>query len=154
MPRVPHRGTRGRCVGLICDTLDLRDHPPGQPREAAMEAAMSRSVNRRTLIKTGFGALAAPAILNVIPVNAQSRVIKIGHVSPRTGPIAPFGEADPYILEQIQKLVEKGISNGGRHYPVQNISKDSQSNTSRASEDAPALILPDKVQLIVAANNT
>src|SRR5262245_22080868 len=152
MPRVPHRGTRGRCVGLICDTLDLRDHPPGQPREAAMEAAMSRSVNRRTLIKTGFGALAAPAILNVIPVNAQSRVIKIGHVSPRTGPIAPFGEADPYILEQIQKLVEKGISNGRRTYPVQIISKDSQSSTSRASEVAAELILRDKVDLIVAAS--
>src|SRR5215813_1147301 len=106
-----------------------------------------RRLDRRTLIKTGVGALAAPAILNVIPVNAQSRVIKIGHVSPRTGPIAPFGEADPYILEQIQKLVEKGISNGGRTYPVQIISKDSQSNTSRASEVAAELILRDKVDL-------
>jgi branched-chain amino acid transport system substrate-binding protein len=112
----------------------------------------NRSLNRRTLIKTGVGALAAPAILNVIPVNAQSRVIKIGHVSPRTGPIAPFGEADPYILDQIQKLVEKGISNGGRTYPVQIISKDSQSSTSRASEVAAELILRDKVDLIVAAS--
>src|SRR5690349_6715671 len=112
----------------------------------------NRSLNRRTLIKTGVGAIAAPAILNVIPVNAQSRVIKIGHVSPRTGPIAPFGEADPYILEQIQKLVEKGISNGGRTYPVQIISKDSQSSTSRASEVAAELILRDKVDLIVAAS--
>jgi branched-chain amino acid transport system substrate-binding protein len=112
----------------------------------------NRSLNRRTLIKTGVGAFAAPAILNVIPVNAQSRVIKIGHVSPRTGPIAPFGEADPYILDQIQKLVEKGISNGGRTYPVQIISKDSQSSTSRASEVAAELILRDKVDLIVAAS--
>ncbi len=112
----------------------------------------NRSLNRRTLIKTGVGALAVPAILNVIPVNAQSRVIKIGHVSPRTGPIAPFGEADPYILDQIQKLVEKGISNGGRTYPVQIISKDSQSSTSRASEVAAELILRDKVDLIVAAS--
>jgi branched-chain amino acid transport system substrate-binding protein len=116
------------------------------------EVAMNRSLNRRTLIKTSLGALAAPAILNVIPVNAQSRVIKIGHVSPRTGPIAPFGEADPFILEQIQKLVEKGISNGGRTYPVQIISKDSQSSTSRASEVAAELILRDKVDLIVAAS--
>src|SRR5262249_39651203 len=113
---------------------------------------MNRRLNRRTLIKTGLGALAAPAILNVIPVNAQSRVIKIGHVSPRTGPIAPFGEADPYILEQIQKLVEKGISNGGRTYPVQIISKDSQSSTSRASEVAAELILRDKGDLLVAAS--
>jgi branched-chain amino acid transport system substrate-binding protein len=111
-----------------------------------------RRLDRRTLIRTGIGALAAPAILNVIPVNAQSRVIKIGHVSPRTGPIAPFGEADPYILDQIQKLVEKGISNGGRTYPVQIISKDSQSSTSRASEVAAELILRDKVDLIVAAS--
>jgi len=111
-----------------------------------------RAIDRRTLVKAGFGALAAPAILNVIPVNAQSRVIKIGHVSPRTGPIAPFGEADPYILDQIQKLVEKGISNGGRTYPVQIISKDSQSSTSRASEVAAELILRDKVDLIVAAS--
>jgi branched-chain amino acid transport system substrate-binding protein len=112
----------------------------------------SSTVNRRTLVKAGLGALAAPAILNVIPVNAQSRVIKIGHVSPRTGPIAPFGEADPFILEQIQKLLEKGIRNGGRTYPVQIISKDSQSSTSRASEVAAELILRDKVDLIVAAS--
>jgi branched-chain amino acid transport system substrate-binding protein len=111
-----------------------------------------RRLDRRTLIKASLGALAAPAILNIIPVNAQSRVIKIGHVSPRTGPIAPFGEADPYILDQIQKLVEKGISNGGRTYPVQIISKDSQSSTSRASEVAAELILRDKVDLIVAAS--
>src|SRR5262249_10174847 len=73
-------------------------------------------------------------------------------VSPRTGRIARFGEADPYILEQIQKLVEKGISSGGRTYPVQVISKDSQSSTSRASEVAAELILRDKVDLIVAAS--
>src|SRR3954469_10329574 len=109
------------------------------------------SLNRRTLIKTGVGAIAAPAILNVIPVNAQSRVIKIGHVSPRTGPIAPFGEADPFIIDQIQKLIERGITSGGRTYPVQIVSKDSQSSTSRASEVAAELILRDKVDLLIAA---
>src|SRR5712691_6426566 len=111
-----------------------------------------RTINRRTVVQAGLSAIAAPAVLKVIPVNAQSRVIKIGHVSPRTGPIAPFGEADPYILEQIQKLLEKGITNGGRTYPVQIVSKDSQSSTSRASEVAAELILRDKVDLIVAAS--
>jgi branched-chain amino acid transport system substrate-binding protein len=117
-----------------------------------MRKASDRRINRRTIVKAGLGAVAAPAILNVIPVNAQSRVIKIGHVSPRTGPIAPFGEADPYVVDQIQKLVEKGIQSGGRTYPVQIISKDSQSSTSRASEVAAELILRDKVDLIVAAS--
>src|SRR5215468_5028308 len=113
---------------------------------------MSRSLNRRTLVKASLGALLAPAILNVIPVNAQSRVIKIGHVSPRTGPIAPFGEADSFILEQIETLLKPGIRNGGRTYPVQIISKDSQSSTARASEVAAELILRDKVDLLVAAS--
>jgi branched-chain amino acid transport system substrate-binding protein len=110
------------------------------------------AVTRRTVVNAGLGALAAPAILTTIPVNAQSRVIKIGHVSPRTGPIAPFGEADPFILDQVQKLLEKGIENGGRTYPVQIVSKDSQSSTSRASEVAAELILRDKVDLLIAAS--
>src|SRR5207248_6230117 len=109
-------------------------------------------IYRRSLMKKGLAAISAPAVLDVIPAHAQSRVIKIGHVSPRTGPIAPFGEADPFILEQIQKLLEKGLTNADRTYPVQIISKDSQSNTSRASEVAAELILRDKVDLIVAAS--
>src|SRR4051812_50171845 len=109
------------------------------------------ATNRRTLLQAGLGALAAPAILRVIPVNAQSRVIKIGHVSPRTGPIAPFGEADPYILEQIQKVVEKGISNGGRTYPGQNISQESQTSTPPAPGDGAEPVLRGKGDLLGAA---
>src|SRR5215813_13297058 len=112
----------------------------------------ARTISRRHLMQGALGALAAPPVLDIIPVNAQSRVIKIGHVSPRTGPIAPFGEADPFILDQVQKLIEKGISNGGRTYPVQIVSKDSQSSTARASEVAAELILRDKVDLLVAAS--
>lgn len=112
----------------------------------------AKRLSRRSVLRAGLGTLAAPAILNVIPVNAQSRVIKIGHVSPRTGPIAPFGEADPYILEQVQKILQAGVRNGGRTYPVQIISKDSQSSTARASEVAAELILRDNVDLLVAAS--
>ena len=77
----------------------------------------TNGVSRRTLVKAGLGAVAAPAVLRVIPANAQSRVIKIGHVSPRTGPLAGFGEADGYILDEIQKLLEPGITSGGTSMP-------------------------------------
>jgi branched-chain amino acid transport system substrate-binding protein len=110
---------------------------------------ITAAISRRRIIAAGLGAVAAPAVLRVLPANAQSRVIKIGHVSPRTGPIAAFGEADPFILDQVQKLVEKGISNGGKTYPVQILSRDSQSSTARASEVAAELILRDKVDLLV-----
>src|SRR5437667_2082164 len=108
-------------------------------------------VSRRTLVKAGLGAVTAPAVLRVIPANAQSRVIKIGHVSPRTGPLAGFGEADSFIIEQARATLANGIAVGGKTYPVQIISKDSQSSASRASDVASELILGDKVDLIVAA---
>src|SRR5262249_57714300 len=97
----------------------------------------------------GFGALAAPAMLRIIPANAQSRVMKIGHVSPKTGPLAGFGEADGFILEQVRGILSKGWQSGGRTYQVQIISKDNQSSGSRAAQGAPPLILGDKVDLIL-----
>ena len=110
-----------------------------------------QGVSRRALVKAGIGAIAAPAVLRAIPANAQSRVIKIGHVSPRTGPLAGFGEADGFVLEQVRGILSKGLQSGGRTYQVQIISKDSQSSGSRAAEVASELILGDKVDLIVAS---
>src|SRR5450759_4196665 len=82
----------------------------------------SKTISRRTLVKTGIGAIAAPAVLRVLPAKAQSQVIKIGHVSPKTGPLAGFGEADGYILEQVRGILSKGLSNGGKTYKVEIIS--------------------------------
>jgi branched-chain amino acid transport system substrate-binding protein len=110
------------------------------------------AITRRRLVQAGLGALAAPAILNVIPVNAQSRVVKIGHVSPRTGPLAGFGEADGFIQEQVRGILGKGIAVAGRTYPVEIISKDAQSNANRAAEVASELILRDKVDLLIASS--
>lgn len=107
-------------------------------------------VSRRTIV-AGLGIIAAPAVLRVIPANAQSKVIKIGNVSPRTGPLAGFGEADPFILDQVKGILSKGLQSGGKTYPVEIISKDSQSNASRGAEVAAELILRDKVDLIVAS---
>jgi branched-chain amino acid transport system substrate-binding protein len=110
-----------------------------------------KTISRRTLVKTGIGAIAAPAVLRVLPAQAQSQVIKIGHVSPKTGPLAGFGEADNFILEQVRGILSKGLENGGKTYKVEIISKDSQSNASRASEVASELILGNKVNLIVGS---
>src|SRR5215831_13731130 len=109
------------------------------------------AITRRRVVAAGIGALAVPAVLRVIPANAQSRVIKIGHVSPRTGPLAGFGEADDFIFSQLRGLIGAGLQSGGKTYPVQIITKDSQSSGNRAAEVASELILGDKVDLIVAS---
>ncbi len=110
-----------------------------------------RNMNRRMLIKSGAAAVAAPALLGANSAGAQGRVIKIGHVSPRTGPLAGFGEADNFIIEQVRGILKNGLQSGGRTYQVQIISKDSQSTGTRAAEVANDLILSDKVDLLVAA---
>ncbi len=48
-------------------------------------------------------------------------------------------------------LLAKGLVSGGKTYPVQIISKDSQSSGNRAAEVASELILGDKVDLILAS---
>ena len=110
-----------------------------------------QAISRRTLVKAGFGAIAAPTVLSALPAEAQSQVIKIGHVSPKTGPLAGFGEADNFILEQVRRILSKGLSSGGKTYKVEIIPKDSQSSGSRAAEVASELILGDKVNLIIAS---
>jgi branched-chain amino acid transport system substrate-binding protein len=108
-------------------------------------------INRRTLIKSGAAAIAAPALLNANSASAQAKVIKIGHVSPKTGPLAGFGEADEFILRQVREVLSKGLQSGGRTHQVQIISKDSQSSGSRAAEVASELILSDKIDLMVTS---
>src|ERR1700750_1382174 len=97
-------------------------------------SARTHSISRRRAVVAGLGAVAAPAVLSVIPVNAQSRVIKIGHVSPKTGPLAGFGESDGVILDQVKGILGRGLQSGGRTYPVEIVTKDSQSTGTRASE--------------------
>ena len=109
-------------------------------------------IDRRSVVAGGLGALAAPAILRVIPANAQSKAIKIGHVSPKTGPLAGFGETDGFIIDQINRVLKPGLQSGGKTYPVEIISKDSQSSGTRAAEVASELILHDKVDLLVASS--
>jgi branched-chain amino acid transport system substrate-binding protein len=109
------------------------------------------NLTRRRVVQAGLSALAAPAVLRVTAAGAQGRVIKIGHVSPRTGPLAGFGEADTFIIDQIRALLAKGLSTGGRTLKVEIIAKDSQSNANRAAEVASELILRDKVDLILGS---
>src|SRR2546430_9145453 len=104
------------------------------PKDASHD--FSSRVSRRTLVRAGLGAVAAPAVLRAIPANAESRVIKIGHVSPKTGPLAGFGEADGFILEQVRGILSKGLQSGGRTYHVPIISKERQTSGSRAAAAA------------------
>ena len=94
-------------------------------------------LTRRNLLKssaaTGLslatGALAAPAI-------AQGAKIRLGYVSPQSGPLAAFAEADQFILDGF------AATEAGQNFEV--IVKDSQSNPNRAADVARELIIDDQ----------
>ena len=111
-----------------------------------------KNLTRRSVLSGITAAAAAPAVLKFTRAYAANPTIKIGHVSPRTGPLAGFAEADEHVLENIQKLFSAGLQNNGKNYSVEIISKDSQSNPNRAAEVAADLILNEKVDIITAAS--
>jgi branched-chain amino acid transport system substrate-binding protein len=105
------------------------------------------SLTRRQLVQGGAAALATGAT----PLLWAADTIKIGYVSPQTGPLAPFGEADKWVIEQMKAAFKDGLAIGGTKHAVQIVLKDSQSNPNRAGEVANDLILKEKVALVLTA---
>lgn len=110
-----------------------------------------RQFLRLSAVGSAAWALAACAPA-ATPAAATGRTIKIGYVSPQTGPIAAFGEADNFILSGIRKAFEGGLSIAGRTHPIEILTKDTQSNPNRAAEVAADLILRDEIDLMVVAS--
>lgn len=108
--------------------------------------------SRRNFLAGSAAILAAPAILASTRAYAATPTLRIGHVSPRTGPLAGFAEADDYVLSSISQAFSAGLENNGKTWNIEIISKDSQSNPNRAAEVAADLILRDEVDIIVAAS--
>ena len=106
-------------------------------------------INRRTVLKSASAFLAAPALLKVTRASAQTAVFKVGYVSPQTGPLAGFAEADGFILDGVRKAFA-GLKNNGKPVDVKIVAKDSQSNSNRAAEVATELIENEKVNLLLA----
>ncbi len=111
-----------------------------------------KTATRRSFIAGATAAIAAPAILRATRSYAANPTLRVGNVSPRTGPLAGFAEADEYVLQAIQQVFSAGMDNNGKTWNVEIISKDSQSNPNRAAEVAADLILGDEVDIIVAAS--
>ncbi len=103
------------------------------------------------------GALAACGSSSTSSSGASSggtgSTIKVGFVAPLTGPLAAFGEADTFCVQQWRDYVKNGLKCGdGQVHPVEIIVKDSQSDSNRAATVAGDLITNDGVSVMMVAS--
>ena len=85
-------------------------------------------------------------------LRADNLVIKVGHISPKTGPMAGFAEAQDWTLDGVRKALEPRSSrSAAKPTRVESIAKDSQTDESRTAELANELILKDKVDILTAS---
>lgn len=110
-------------------------------------------ISRRRLLKGAAAAGVLGATSNFpLPAYAKTRAIKIGFVTPKTGPLAIFAEPDDFVLGQFRDALKDGLEINGAKHPVEFIVKDSQSNSNRASSAAQELIFEDEVDIIAASS--
>ena len=113
----------------------------------------TRLITRRGLLQSGVASATLVSTLGFTRMaHAAGGVIKIGFVSPKTGPLAGFAESDDFILAGINAVFANGLTVDGTTYGVEVIVKDSQSNPNRAADVAAELILDDGVNLMVVSS--
>jgi branched-chain amino acid transport system substrate-binding protein len=102
-----------------------------------------------------LGGLAVPGALEsclTSSTTSSSGSIKIGYVSPITGPASGFGEPDPYVIGLAREAFKSGLSIGGKNYSVEIVSRDGQSTPSVGSQVANDLIQSQKVDLMLTTS--
>ncbi len=119
------------------------------------------TVDRRQFIRLAGLAGAAAGMSGVLTSckssgkssgGSSGRTIKLGYVTPKTGSLAPFGEADDYVLSAMQDSFKGGLQIGGKSYPIQIVPKDTQSDANRAATVAGDLINTDKVDVVLVSS--
>jgi branched-chain amino acid transport system substrate-binding protein len=121
------------------------------------DSSLGAGASRRTILK-GAAAVAGGSVLAACSSGIKgsgkstTETLKIGYVSPQTGPLASFASADNFIIGKVRAALSKGITAGGKTRQIEIVVKDSQSTTTRATQVAHDLIFSDKVDIIVASS--
>jgi branched-chain amino acid transport system substrate-binding protein len=148
----------------------------GETMSNDIDRLLKDQISRRDLLKRvglGAGLLAVPGVISACgggtttttgsspgttpggestTTTVAGEPIKIGFVSPITGPAAGFGEPDAYVIGLARTALANGLTIGGKTYSVEIIDKDGQSNPAQGAAVAQELINSDKVDLMLATS--
>jgi branched-chain amino acid transport system substrate-binding protein len=79
--------------------------------------------------------------------------IKLGFVTPLTGPLASFGVPDTYCADKWKQYIGDGLVLGdGKKHPITIETQDTQSDSNRAAQVTGDLINNSKVSIIMVAS--
>jgi branched-chain amino acid transport system substrate-binding protein len=98
------------------------------------------------------GAVLASGPIFAPAVRAANTQIKLGYVTPQTGPLAAFAQSDAFNLKAFAETVKAGVQSGGGMVDIEVVVKDSQSDPNRAAEVAKELIVDEKIDLMLVAS--
>ncbi|MEI4278202.1 ABC transporter substrate-binding protein [Klenkia terrae] len=118
---------------------------------------LSRPALARAVAATGAGLLVLTAcgggLGSADGGGEDGSTLTIGYVTPQTGPLAAFGEADSFVVDQMTDyFADNPLELGGTSYDVEIVVKDTQSDSVRAGEVTAELINDDGADLILAAS--
>ena len=114
-------------------------------------SAVGRPDRRRFLRLTALAGAAALTGCAASDTRDGTPPIRLGYVSPQSGPLFAFGEADAFVVADVQRALVGGLKVGGRTHPVEILVRDSQSSPERAGDLARELITRDQVTMLLAA---
>ncbi|MER9304423.1 ABC transporter substrate-binding protein [Mesorhizobium sp. M0293] len=109
-------------------------------------------VSRRQFIAASIAGGAALTLGGRSAFAQAGDTLKVGFVSPRTGPLAGFGQTDGYVLDLARKALAGGLDIGGKKYSVEILDQDTQSDPSRAGQLAKDLINNQAIDLMLAVS--
>jgi branched-chain amino acid transport system substrate-binding protein len=116
---------------------------------------MKNLISRRQLAGISLSAAALGATRSAygqtMSASSPERTLRIGFVSPLSGALAGFGEADPFVIALAQKKYANGLT-VGKTYAVEILARDTQSDPARSSELTKDLINNENVDMLLATS--
>jgi branched-chain amino acid transport system substrate-binding protein len=115
----------------------------------------SKSLSRRNFVAATGAGLAAGALSGRAygqTMAGPAEALKVGFVSPRSGPLAGFGEADPFVLGLARQKFASGLTINGKTYGVTILDRDTESDPARSSQLTKDLINNDNIDMMLATS--
>jgi branched-chain amino acid transport system substrate-binding protein len=122
-----------------------------------LDSVRRQNLTRRNFVAASGAGVAAAALSGraygqTMAMSSPDSTLKVGFVSPRTGALAAFGEADGFILDTNRKKFAQGITINGKTYGVQILDRDTQSDPARSSQLTKDLINNENVDMVLATS--